>query len=205
MADKSMIENRNMIPVSTRIKNACKEQKEKKHVSNQQISDGILEMFDIDIPTGTVANFFAERSKAASVYTTGYICAYLGVSLDEQFGIKTSHPVESSTEIAVLQERIIAKDSEIILRERMIAELKKGIKNRRPVIRICLAAVVVMAIVLMAYIAMDFSAPDAGFFQPGSGFSIVGYVTIAIVGVLVISAIAVFIVTELNKRKDLKK
>lgn len=205
MAEKVIIEDGIVVPVASRIKNVCKKRKDELRVSYQQISDGIMDMFGIDIPIGTVANFFAERSKASSVYTTGYICAYLGVSLDEQFNIKAVHPAESATEIAVLQERIVSKDTEIRVQQELIGELKAGIKNRRPIIWACIGAVILMAAILMFYVSIDLAAPNAGFFQLGTGYPVVGIVTIGIVAIAVTTAIALSVVAEMKKRKDLKK
>ena len=200
-----VLEDGIVVPVQTRIKNICKKRRDELHVTNQQISDGIYEMFGADIPVSTIASFFASRSQAGSVYTTGYICAYLGVSLDEQFGIKFAHPAESATEIAVLQERIVSKDTEIRVQQELIGELKSGIRNRRPVIWACLAAVIIMAAILMWYVAIDLSNPTAGFFQPGTGYPLIGIITLSVVGIALVAAIAMFVYAEMKKRKDLKK
>lgn len=203
MTEKVIIEDGIVVPVSSRIKNVCKKRKEELHVSNQQISDGIMDMFGIDVPIGTVANFFAERSKASSVYTTGYICAYLGVSLDEQFGIKT--PQLTDSESAVLRERTIWLEKESRIKDEVITELKAGIRDRRPIIWVCLAAVLIMAAIVMWYVAMDLSVPHSGFFQPGAGYPVVGIVTIAVVVVAVVVSVVLLVVAERKKRKDLKK
>jgi len=200
-----VLEDGIVVPVQTRIKNICKKRRDELRVTNQQIADGIYEMFGADIPVSTIASFFASRSQAGSVYTTGYICAYLGVSLDEQFGIKFAHPAESATEIAVLQERIVSKDTEIRVQQELIGELKSGIRNRRPVIWACIGAVILMAAILMFYVSVDLVTPHAGFFQPGTGYPVVGIITLCVVAVAVVTALILSVTAEMKKRKDLKK
>jgi len=200
-----VLEDGIVVPVQTRIKNICKKRRDELRVTNQQIADGIYEMFGADIPVSTIASFFASRSQAGSVYTTGYICAYLGVSLDEQFGIKFAHPAESATEIAVLQERIVSKDKEIRVQQELIGELKSGIRNRRPVIWACIGAVILMAAILMFYVSVDLVTPHAGFFQPGTGYPVVGIITLCVVAVAVVTALILSVTAEMKKRKDLKK
>lgn len=198
-----VLEDGIVIPVQTRIKNICKKRREELRVTNQQIADGIYEMFNVDIPVSTISSFFADRSKAGSVYTTGYICAYLGVSLDEQFGIQCDSL--NLTEREIMQERIVSKDTEIRMQRELIDELKNGIRNRRPVIWACLAAVVLMAAILLWYVTIDLSNPNAGFFQPDAGYPTIGIVTLGVVVLAVVAAVAMFAYTEFKKRKDLKK
>lgn len=205
MAEKVIIEDGIVVPVASRIKNVCKKRKDELRVSYQQISDGIMDMFGIDIPIGTVANFFAERSKASSVYTTGYICAYLGVSLDEQFGIKAAPSVESATETAVLRERIMWLEKESRSKDTIIMKLESGIKDRRSMLFACAFSSVILAAIAMWYVAMDLSVPHSGFFQPGAGYPVVGIITICIVAAAVITAITLAVKAGIKKRKDLKK
>ena len=205
MAKKVIIEDGIVVPVASRIKNVCKKRKDELRVSYQQISDGIMDMFGIDIPIGTVANFFAERSKASSVYTTGYICAYLGVSLDEQFGIKAAPSVESATETAVLRERIMWLEKESRSKDTIIMKLESGIKDRRSMLFACAFSSVILAAIAMWYVAMDLSVPHSGFFQPGAGYPVVGIITICIVAAAVITAITLAVKAGIKKRKDLKK
>ena len=74
MKEKVVLEDGIVVPGPQRIKSVCKKQRDALHISNQQISDGILEMYGIDIPIGTVNNFFAERTKAfRMVYPTGFV------------------------------------------------------------------------------------------------------------------------------------
>lgn len=95
--------------MSQQIKFICRKRKEELKVSNLQISNGIMEKFNIDMPVSTIVNFFSDKSKAPSIYTAGYICSYLGISLDEAF--KISAP-KTPAEIA-LQEQVIEQDKKL--------------------------------------------------------------------------------------------
>ena len=154
MKEKVVLEDGLVVPVPQRIKSVCKKQRDALHISNQQISDGILEMYGIDIPIGTVNNFFAERTKASSVYTTGYVCAYLGVSLDAQFGIVPPVDTEERIEVAVLQERILNKDKEIIALKQHLDNILLEMKRRKPLIFAYIASIIVMAIVVLVGIIL---------------------------------------------------
>lgn len=72
----------------SRLKELCKVARKKLGYSNQDIADRIAEKFDLpEYSVNTVNNFFSERSKAATIYTAGYICSVLDVSIDEVFSI----------------------------------------------------------------------------------------------------------------------
>ena len=74
--------------VHNRLKELCKIARNQKCMTNQDIADAISEKYGVhDFSVNTVNNFFSERSKATTVYTTGCICAVLDVSIDEAFGI----------------------------------------------------------------------------------------------------------------------
>lgn len=107
--------------VSQQIKYVCRKRKEELKVSNLQISNGILEKFQIDMPVSTIVNFFSDKSKAPSVYTAGYICSYLGISLDEAFKITAPKtPAEEA-----LQERIIELDKKLTFYDDRFKDARK--------------------------------------------------------------------------------
>ena len=90
MSQRVVLDEGGSISVHTRIKDMCKEARNRLGYTNQDISNKISERFGIeDFSVNTVNNFFSERSKATTIYTTGYICAVLGISIDTVFGIET--------------------------------------------------------------------------------------------------------------------
>ena len=107
--------------IAQQIKYICRKRKEELKVSNLQISNGIMEKFQIDMPVSTVVNFFSDKSKAPSVYTSGYICSYLGISLDEAF--KISAP-KTPAEIG-LQKQILEQDKKLAFYDERFKEAKQ--------------------------------------------------------------------------------
>lgn len=74
------------------IKDLCKERKSILRYTNQTIADRA------NMSVNTVNTYFSSASKAPSVYTVGPICAALGVSLDQYFGIKAADTPEELSE-----------------------------------------------------------------------------------------------------------
>jgi hypothetical protein len=107
--------------VSQQIKYVCRKRKEELKVSSLQISNGIMEKFQVDMPVSTVVNFFSDKSKAPSVYTAGYICSYLGISLDEAFKIAAP---KTPAELA-LQEQILDQDRKLAFYDERFKEAKQ--------------------------------------------------------------------------------
>lgn len=98
MSEKVVLDEGGSVSVHTRIKDMCKAARNRLGYTNQDICNKISERFGIeDFSVNTVNNFFSERSKATTIYTTGYICAVLGISIDAVFGIenKLSAPEEA--------------------------------------------------------------------------------------------------------------
>ena len=98
MSEKVVLDEGGSVSVHTRIKDMCKAARNRLGYTNQDICSKISERFGIeDFSVNTVNNFFSERSKATTIYTTGYICAVLGISIDAVFGIenKISTPEEA--------------------------------------------------------------------------------------------------------------
>ena len=118
MAERVVLEEGGSVSVHTRIKDMCKEAKTRLGMTNQDICDHISERFGIeDFSVNTVNNFFSERSKATTIYTTGYICAVLGISIDAVFGIDhtftTDEEAEFVKQLSELKVEARFKDQEI--------------------------------------------------------------------------------------------
>lgn len=100
MSQKVQLEEGDFVSVHTRIKDMCKEARNRLSVTNQEICNMICERFGLeDFSVNTVNNFFSERSKATTIYTTGYICAVLGISIDAVFGIESDASTKEENEL----------------------------------------------------------------------------------------------------------
>lgn len=118
MSNQVILEQGETVNVHTRIKDLCKQARNRLGMSNQDIADAISERFQIDeFSVNTVNNFFSERSKACTVYTTGYICAVLNISIDTVFGIENNFSSEEQAEfvnqLSQLKVDLRMKDQEI--------------------------------------------------------------------------------------------
>ena len=63
------------------LQDICREAKEYQHLTTQDLADLT------DLSSSTISNYFSAASKDPSLYKMGLICAALGVSIDEYFGI----------------------------------------------------------------------------------------------------------------------
>lgn len=132
----------------------CREAKDAQRVTLQALSDSS------GVPLSSVNNFFAAASKAPSVYNAGSICASLGVSMDEYFGIR---PAAAPEELKELTERIHAAELEAV-RLRGIVEKQDAIlriqkKNGVAIASISFAVIVALLVRLLVF---DHSIPFAG-------------------------------------------
>lgn len=131
MSEKVILEEGSTVNFHTVIKEMCKEARTRQGITNQEICCRIAEKFNIeDFSVNTVNNFFSERSKATTIYTIGYICSVLGISIDSVFGIENQISSEEETEyIRELQDI----KAEIRMKEQENENLRKLIseKNER--------------------------------------------------------------------------
>lgn len=110
--------------IQSSIKEACKRSRNRMGLTNQDIADLISERFGIeDFSVNTVNNFFSDRSKATTIFTAGYICAVLDVSIDAEFGI--DNPLTSPKE-----REYIEKLNEVRSENRLMDELLKEKETR---------------------------------------------------------------------------
>lgn len=134
MSEKVLIDAGEIVSVHTRIKDMCKAARNKQGLSNQDICDLISERFGLeDFSIHTVTNFFSDKSKATTIYTTGYICAVLGISIDEVFNIENSITDEKEKELVQqifdLKVEARAKDQKIEELNNTIVEKNERIKQ----------------------------------------------------------------------------
>ena len=141
------------------LRDVCKAKAQALAVTYPQISD------KTGIPLQTVRNFFSNSSKAPSINTAGPICEFLGVSLDEYYGI-TDHMTPTEETLSAkndtlkahreeLEQRVASKDKTIDL-------LVRGIRTRN---HIMLFMGVIIAILLVWAASTDLACGDIGLFR----------------------------------------
>lgn len=128
MSQRVLLEEGGSVNVHTRIKDMCKEARNRLGLTNQEISNLISERFGIDdFSVNTINNFFSERSKATTIYTSGYICSALGISIDAVFGIES---VISSEEEAEFVRQMKDIKVELRLKEQQITHLENLLSEK---------------------------------------------------------------------------
>lgn len=190
MSEKVILEEGEFVSVHTRIKDMCKAARNRLGYTNQDICNKISERFGIeDFSVNTVNNFFSERSKATTIYTTGYICAVLGISIDAVFGIEnklsTAEEVEFVKQLAELKVESRFNEQKIENLEKTVAEKderleqahtaleyyrKESEANRRKVQPWVFTMTLILLALLIAFICVylfvfDIGNPDFGLFR----------------------------------------
>lgn len=130
------------------IQEMCNEKRIALGLTHQNIAD------QAEMPLQTVRNFFSRASKAPSIYTTAQICAVLGVSLDEFFGI-AERLTQEETHVADLQSHIADQES-------TIQDLRRRARTMRHVI-FTLGLVLICLLIWCVY--YDLHCMDTGFFR----------------------------------------
>lgn len=190
MSQKVVLEEGGTVSVHTRIKDMCKQARNRLGLTNQDICDRISERFGIfDFSVNTVNNFFSERSKATTIYTTGYICAVLGISIDDVFGIDRPFSTEDEArfvkelselkveerlkdqKIGFLEAAIAEKDQEITEAREAIGHYRKEVESAQKkvqpwVFTIIVALLVAVLLFIIIYLVKyDVGNPDFGIFR----------------------------------------
>ena len=134
------------------IQDLCREKRAALNMTAQDISDAS------NVPLSTVNNFFSNTSKAPSINTVGPICAVLGISLDEFFGIGDHYTATEET----LQAEKVGLEKHLSSKRQIITMMEKGVKTRNHVI----AALLVLLFLATAYgLYIDFSCIQFGFWR----------------------------------------
>lgn len=154
------------------LKELCREARDRQNITIQDLAD------ETGISISTIGNFFASKSKAPNVYNAGAICATLGVSLDEYFGIEpvitTEDELAQANEQLAHQKQIHDADVHIARLEGGIEQMKKTIEYQRKKVRdtkfaiygLMLLCAIFMA-VIVGYIFFDYCVPNQGLIQGG--------------------------------------
>lgn len=111
------------------IKEALKEQRDEKKMTNQDIAD------KSGLSLNTVTNYFSSRSKAPSIYTVGPLCASLGVSLDRYFGI-----IDDNSKLKSENQQIIEKQ------KIYITQLNEKLRIYKKILNISIAIIFILLI-----------------------------------------------------------
>lgn len=122
------------------------------HMTAQDIADAS------NVPLSTVNNFFANASKSPSINTAGPICAVLGISLDEFYGIGTHYTATEET----LHAENVGLEKHLSSKRQIITMMEKGVKTRN---RIIAALLVLLFLAIVYGLYLDVHCMQIGFWR----------------------------------------
>ena len=179
------------------LKELCREARDRQNITIQDLAD------ETGISISTIGNFFASKSKAPNVYNAGAICAALGVSIDEYFGIvKRPTTEEQLAEAHRAMADADAKHSAALRiahleggMEQLTGSVAKHEKKERVLqiwVYILAFSLSIAVSIIFGYLAFDSSVPHTGLIRNGQITSI-GWMLFALlavgVGVIIASLI----------------
>ena len=141
------------------IQDLCRDKKAALHMTAQDIADAS------NVPLSTVNNFFANASKSPSISTAGPICAVLGISIDEFFGI-TDKLTMSEEVLSAKNDSLRAHKKELekhlVDNGKTMKIMMDGVRTRN---RIIAALLVLLCLVAMYALYLDFHCVQIGFWR----------------------------------------
>ena len=151
----------------------CREARDRLNYTNQDIAD------ETGIPLSSVKNFFAATSKAPSAINAGLICKFLGISLDDFFGIVPSVSTEVQLRQQMKEDRITSENQRLTEVNGLRKELDK---SRLSTILVLSSLCAVLSVTLIFYIVVDFHIKDAGLIKGGE-VGVGAWIIIALVAI----------------------
>ena len=171
------------------LQDICREAKEYQHLTTQDLADLT------DLSSSTISNYFSASSKDPSLYKMGLICAALGVSIDEYFGIvKRPSAEEQLAEAHRAMADADAKhshsaDLRIAHLEGGIEQLTGSVAKHEKKARVLQIWVYILAVslsisvsIIFGYLAFDSSVPHTGLIRNGKITSL-GWMLFALLAV----------------------
>lgn len=154
------------------LQDLCRDAKDRQNLTIQDLSDMT------DISSSTISNFFSASSKEPSVYKMGLICATLGVSMDEYFGIEkeitTEDQLTKANEQLKHQKQLHDADVQIAHLEGGMEQMAKTIEYQRKKAQIAKFAIyglmllcAIFMAVIVGYIFFDYRVTNQGLIQGG--------------------------------------
>lgn len=135
--------------MSEKLWETCREAKDtmQPHKTNQDIAD------ESGVSVNAVSQFLRGETTKPYINTVGPICASLGVSLDEHFGVPPADPAESSD-----AEKLRAESAAL---RAQLAQQQKSLRMHRLVTLILLGILLLCALALV----VDVLSPSIGWFR----------------------------------------
>ena len=135
--------------MSEKLWETCREEKDtmQPHKTNQDIAD------ESGVSVNAVSQFLRGETTKPYINTVGPICASLGVSMDEHFGVPPAEPAGSSD-----AEKLLAESAAL---RAQLAQQQKSLHMHRLVTLILLGILLLCALALV----VDVLSPSIGWFR----------------------------------------
>lgn len=141
-----------------KLQEKCREARDRLGYTNQDIADAT------GIPLSSVKNFFAGTSKAPGLVYAVLICKFLGVSIDECFGIIPAEDAEAQLRRQLKEDHMNSENQRLT---EVNGLQKKLDKSRLSTILVLAFLCAVLSVTLIFYIVVDFHIKDAGLILGG--------------------------------------
>ena len=146
------------------ILDVCREAKQHQNLSNRKLSEMS------GVPLSTVSSVFRPDAISASIDTIAPICAALGVSIDDFYGILTDKEADTpdnsaeyvSQQLAVSEAERKSSNRQLTLMREIIDKQNHGIRMRDHII---IHTIIVLIALLVWVIYLDMHCLDYGFWR----------------------------------------
>ena len=180
------------------LREICAEVRKEKCITIQKIIE------ETGIPEGTVKNFFAAGSREPNVYNAGPICAVLGVSLDEYFGIEPNLTPEAKMR---KMEQEHQSEVKIARLEGGMDQLSRAVnrqaqreKKQHSLLLLLSLICAALLCVVVWYISFDYNIQSSGLIRSGELGSVAWVVLILVAaGVGVIASALIYALNQTKK------
>lgn len=169
----------NIQPLCSAFYQKVRDEKERQRKSNKDVADWT------GVPVSHVNKFLSGSLSNPNFYYMAAICIYLGISIDEAFGLKqTSSDTTEYVKELEAQLHDCKNELEYCYKDR--ANLMESLKARKMIITVLFGVCVLLIASFSIGVIYDSFLPDKGFIQSGH----IAWITAVLIGVIVI-AIAV--------------
>lgn len=162
-----------------------KEAKKAQGKTNQEIADAT------GIPISNISKFFSGNLSNPCIYNAAAVCIYLGMSIDEAFGLKQSEDDYSARRIAELEAEVhdLKIHLDYALKDNM--NINEALKSRKMIIASLLGICIVMISAFGFGVIYDSTLTDVGFIQ---GNNVAPVSIVCITAIVIAIAVTVSII-----------
>ena len=115
------------------------------------------------IPLSNISKFFSGKLANPSIYNAAAVAIYLGISIDEAFGLKANQDSQQSERSSELEAQVHDLEKDLNYCRKDIEHLEVSLRSRKLIITVLFGICVLLIASLFIGIIYDSSLPDEGF------------------------------------------